>query len=354
MKKAARHKATKLKAGGLPEFRFPMGRQKLRVLPGGTAKEATAVQFPVSKSLAGVLMTLKPGGLRELHWHANAAEWAYVIEGKVRITVIDPQGHFEVADFGPGDIWYFPRGHGHSIQGIGNEESKLLLDFDNGYFSEFATFSLSDWMAHTPWEILAKNIRVNSEDLKNLPDKEAYIAFGPVPPALPADEVEDVLHSPPLTHKYQLLGQEPKRYRGGSLWLASSREFPISATMTGALLELEPGALRELHWHPNADEWQFVVSGKTRTTVFASSGLATTVELGAGDVGFAPMGYGHSLENNGDTPCRIILAFNSGEYQEISLSSWLASNPKRLLETNFNLPREVISKFPRKEEFIVR
>jgi len=86
-----------------------LGRQKPRVLPRRTAKEATAVQFPVSKSLAGVLMALKPRGLRELHWHANAAEWAYVIEGKVRITAIDPQGHFEVADFGPGDIWYFPR-----------------------------------------------------------------------------------------------------------------------------------------------------------------------------------------------------------------------------------------------------
>ncbi len=354
MKKTIKHKATSQKLGRLPQFRFPMGRQKPRVLPGGTAREATAVQFPISKSLAGVLMTLKPGGLRELHWHANAAEWAYVIEGKVRITAIDPQGHFEVADFGPGEIWYFPRGHAHSIQGIGNEESKFLLVFDNGYFSEFATFSLSDWLAHTPRNILAKNLRVNTEELKPLPKKEVYIALGPVPPASPVDEVEDVLHSPPLTHKYQLLAQEPKRYRGGSLWLASSREFPISTTMTGALMELEPGALRELHWHPNADEWQFVVSGKIRTTVFASSGLATTVDLTQGDVGFAPMGYGHSLENNGDKTCQVILVFNSGEYQEISLSSWLATNPRQLLETNLGLPRQTIAKFPRKQEFIAR
>lgn len=346
--KASRKKTDKLKPS---EFRFPMGRQKPRTFPGGTAREATAIQFPTSKSIAGVLMTLKPGGLRELHWHANAAEWGYVIGGKVRTTIIDPQGRSEINDFGPGDVWYFPRGHGHSIQGIGNETAKFLLVFDNGYFSEFATFSLTDWLAHTPKDILAQNLRVSSEELKSLPKKEVYIVTGPTPPASP-ETSGDVLHSPPLTHKYELLSQEPKRYRGSSLWLASSREFPISTTMTGAMLELEPGALRELHWHPNADEWQFVLSGKMRTTVFASSGRATTVELSEGDVGFAPMGYGHSLQNNGKEKNRVILVFNNGEYQEISLSSWLSSNPTQLLETNLSLPREIVEKLPRKEEFI--
>ena len=65
-------------------------------------------------------MRLEPGGIRELHWHATAAEWAFVIEGKVRTTVIDPDGNQETNDFGPGDVWYFPRGHGHSLQGLGD------------------------------------------------------------------------------------------------------------------------------------------------------------------------------------------------------------------------------------------
>ena len=81
-------------AATLPEFRFALSQQPARVLPGGVAREATAVQFPVSQNIAAVLMTLKPGGLRELHWHANAAEWAYIIEGNVRVTIIDPQGTY--------------------------------------------------------------------------------------------------------------------------------------------------------------------------------------------------------------------------------------------------------------------
>ena len=134
--------------------------------------------------------------------------------------------------------------------------------------------------------------------------------------------------------------------------MASAKEFPISMTMTGTLLNLKPGALRELHWHPNADEWQYILSGKMRLTVFASDGRAKVVERGAGDIGFAPMGYGHALENVGDGPAELILVFNSGEYQEISLSTVLAAHPAYLLETNFNLPKAIVDKLPKKQEFI--
>jgi oxalate decarboxylase len=341
----------------LQDFRFPLIQQPARVLPGGSAREATAREFPVSKNIAGVLMTLKPGGLRELHWHANAAEWAYVIEGHVRVTVVDPQGHMEIADFGPGDVWYFPRGHAHSIEGLGlgPGEAKFLLVFDNGYFSEFATFSFTDWLAQTPKEIVAKNLNLRESDLKDLPNKEVYIAQGPVPPALPVAPISGpgTVLGPPLTHKYSLASQKPfRRDPNGEVRLVSATEFPISTTMTGALMNLAPGGLRELHWHPNADEWQYVLSGKIRLTVFASHGLAKVVELAAGDIGFAPMGYGHALEDVGGGPAELLLVFNGGEYQEISLSTVLATQPAYLLETNFHLPKEVIDRLPKKQEFI--
>jgi oxalate decarboxylase/phosphoglucose isomerase-like protein (cupin superfamily) len=165
----------------LPSFRFPLGAQETHQFNGGTAKEATVVQFPVSEKLAGVYMTLEPGALRELHWHANAAEWAYVIEGRCRVTTIDPQNQCEIVDFGPGDVWYFPRGHGHSIQGIGPGTCVFVLVFDNGYFSEFGTFSISDWLGHTPPEVLAKTFNLPAATFADFPKKEVYIATGPVP-----------------------------------------------------------------------------------------------------------------------------------------------------------------------------
>ncbi len=316
-----------------------------RVGHGGTAREASVTQFPVSQGIAGVSMSLEPGCIRELHWHANAAEWAYVIEGSCRITIYSPDESSEVSDFGPGDIWYFPRGFGHSIQGIGDVACKFILVFDNGSFSEFATFSFSDWLAHTPREVLAKNLKLPAETLEKLPTKEVYFAMGPIPPALPAGK------SPPA-HRFHLEQQTPRVFEGGSLRLATVHEFPISTTMAGAVMTLEPGAIRELHWHPNADEWQYLISGQMRMTVFASKGRAETVEMKPGDVGYVPMGYGHYLENIGTTPLKVLLAFNEGDYQDISLTGWIAANPRLLLSTNLGLSEVALEKLPKQKVFI--
>ena len=227
----------------LPSFRFQLGAVTPKRWQGGWAKEATVAEFPVSEKLAGVLMSLVPGGLRELHWHANAAEWAYMIKGQCRVTTIDPNGHCEIVDFGPGDVWYFPRGHGHSIQSIGREDCLFILVFDNGFFSEFGTFSITDWLGHTSAEVLAKNFGVPAQTFANFPKSEVYIATGPVPPPLPADPAPGTLDSGALTHRYRLLAQRPDTYPGGTIRLVSEREFPISTTMTGAIMRYQAGRL---------------------------------------------------------------------------------------------------------------
>lgn len=326
----------------MPEIKYELGKQPLKQHPGGASNEATALNFPISKGLAGVSMFLKPGALRELHWHANAAEWAYVINGHCRITIIDPEGHKEIKDFGPGDVWYFPRGHGHSIQGIGPEECHFILVFDSGYFSEFATFSASDWIAQTPSEVLAKNFGMSASAFKDFPKKEVYISQGPVPTALPSDPPPDSDNPPPLTHKFSLGGKIPTVTAGGSMTLVDQKQFPISTTMSGAILKMKPYAMRQLHWHPNADEWQYYIKGRARMTVFGSQGRKITREFGPGDVGYVPMGYGHYIETVGNEECEMLAVFNSGTYQEISLSEWLSSTPKQVLETNFGVAPAII------------
>src|SRR3984957_19243025 len=134
----------------LPTFKFALEKSEGKVIAGSYGKEATVKQLPISQGLAGVSMVLEPGAMRELHWHATAAEWAFVDKGRVRTTVLGPGGYSETNDFEPGDVWYFPRGHGHMLECLGNEPCHFILIFDNGYFSEFGTFSISDWMGHTP------------------------------------------------------------------------------------------------------------------------------------------------------------------------------------------------------------
>ena len=100
-------------AGTIPNLKFPYAQAHNRVLSGGWAREVTTRELPVAKDLAGVNMRLKPGGIRELHWHKEA-EWAYMIAGTARVTAIDAEGRNFIADVGPSDLWYFPAGIPHS------------------------------------------------------------------------------------------------------------------------------------------------------------------------------------------------------------------------------------------------
>jgi len=130
----------------LPTFKFALEQSRGKVDGGSFGKESTVEELPISKGIAGVSMRLEPGATRELHWHATAAEWAFVLEGRVRTTLVDPSGGSEINDFDPGDVWYFPRGHPHSLSCLGDKPCHFILIFDNGYFSEFGTFSVTDWL----------------------------------------------------------------------------------------------------------------------------------------------------------------------------------------------------------------
>jgi oxalate decarboxylase len=331
----------------LPTFKFDIENQTGWVGEAGSAKEATVKEFPISKSIAGVSMRLTPGGLRELHWHSLAAEWAYMLEGRCRVTVISPEGQAEVADFERGDTWYFPRGHGHALQGLGPGECHFLLGFDNGHFSEFGTFSITDWIAHTPPAVAARNLGIPQSALAGFPKKEMYIGQGKVPPPLAGAFRNGALQPAQFSHKYRL-GEAPVlSFPGGEERIVSQKEFPIQSTFTAARMDLKPGALREMHWHPHADEWQYYVRGRARVGIFGSHGRVRTEEFGPGQVAFIQQGYGHYIEQMGDEDTQVLILFNSPVYQEISLAAWLGGNPAYMLEDNFTAPRSIVDKLPK-------
>jgi oxalate decarboxylase len=330
----------------LPNFKFDLERATGWSGAGGSAVQHTIDQFPVCKSFAAVSMRLEPGALRELHWHAVSAEWAYVVTGRCRVTVIAPSGDAEVSDFGPGDVWYFPRGHGHSIQGLGTEECHFLLVMDDGRFSEFGTFSVTDWMSKTPPDVLAQNLNLTAADIARLPKEEVYIVQSDVPPDTPPAVRNSAQLPSQLNHKYRLGASPLISFDGGTERVVTAQQFPISTTITGVVMTLKPGGLRELHWHPNADEWQYYLKGRSRIGIFAAHGSYREEEFGPGQVAFIDRGFGHYIKQVGNEETQILIAFNSPDYQEISLSGWLASNPLKLLEDNFGVDAGMIEKLP--------
>jgi oxalate decarboxylase len=287
----------------------------------------TERELPVAKTLAGVNMCLEPGAVRELHWHKQA-EWAYVLRGRARITALARNGDPFLDDVGEGDLWFFPAGIPHSIQAL-PEGCEFLLVFDDGGFSEHATFLLTDWLAHTPREIVARNLRLRGDELDRLPGDERYIFPAASPDAPPRSDGGGFSH--------RLSRQRAPRRGGGRVRIADSGNFPAATTIAAALVEVEPGGLRELHWHPDADEWQYYIAGAGRMTVFAAGGLARTFDYAAGDVGYVPQAMGHYVESTGDEPLRFLEMFRSDRFSDISLEQWLATTPPGLVAAHLGL-----------------
>jgi oxalate decarboxylase len=327
-------------SGTLPNLRFSFADGHMRQSSGGWTRQVTARELGVSKDIAGVNMRLNAGGIRELHWHKQA-EWAYMLYGTARITAIDAEGRNFVDDVGVGDLWYFPGGIPHSIQGLDPDGCEFLLVFDDGDFDEDSTFLLTDWFKHVPPEVLGKNFAAPATLFGDLPDpRDRYIFAASVPGPLGPDKLLGA-EPVPQTFSHRMMAQEPIRTKSGTVRITDSAVFPASKHIAAALVEVEPGGLRELHWHPNTNEWQYYLRGEARMGVFAASGQARTFDFQAGDVGYVPYAMGHYVENTGSTTLRFLEMFKSSYYADLSLNQWLALTPPELLQAHLNLDRQV-------------
>ncbi len=334
--------------GTLPNLRFSFSDAHMRLETGGWTRQVTVRELGIAKEVAGVNMRLNAGGVRELHWH-KAAEWAYMLYGSARITAIDPQGQNFVDDVGVGDLWYFPAGFPHSIQGLNPDGCEFLLVFDDGDFDEDDTFLISDWFKHTPNEVLGKNFGVPATLFGHTPDpSERYIFPAPVPGPLSTDRIPEAT-AVPQTFNHRLMAQDPIKTSSGAVRISDSSNFPASRTIAAALVEVEPGGLRELHWHPNADEWQYYIQGQARMGVFAASGQARTFNFQAGDVGAVPFAMGHYIENTGTTTLRFLEIFKSSYFADVSLNQWMALTPPELVEAHLKLDPQVMQALHKKK-----
>jgi len=342
-------------AGGLPPFKYLFSLSHKRLHEGGWSREVTVRELAVSKTMAGVNMRLTAGGVRELHWH-NAAEWAFMLYGTARITAIDAEGKSFVADIRENDLWFFPTGIPHSIQGSNPNGAEFLLVFDDGNFSEYATVLLSDWMAHTPKDVLAKNFGVPQKAWEKLPQKELFIFQAEVPGPLEADQEAAAGKRGRSSSDFAfrtLQYPATKLTTGGEVRIVDSKVFKVSQSIAAAIVTVHPGGIRELHWHQNADEWQYYFAGKGRMTVFGTGGRARTMDFQSGDVGYIQQSLPHYIENTGDTDLKLLEMFKSSFYQDLSLSEWLTHTPPELVMAHLNIDKVTLDTLPRDEVVVM-
>jgi len=342
-------------AGGVPAFKYPFGISHKRMQEGGWSREVTMRELPVSKTIAGVEMRLTAGGVRELHWH-TAGEWALMLYGNARITGLDSEGKGFVTDVTEGDLWYFPTGIPHSIQGLNPDGCEFLLVFDDGNFSEYETVLLTDWMAHTPHDVLAANFGVSVKAMEKMVRHEKFIFQAAVPGPL-AEVQKATAGTRGLSvqdfafRKAQM--KETKRTQGGEVTIVDSSTFRVSTTIAAAIVTVRPGGIRELHWHPNADEWQYYIAGQGRMTVFATGGRARTMDFQAGDVGYVQKTLPHYVQNTGSTDLRFLEMFKSSSYQDLALSEWLRHTPPELVMAHLEIDEATLRTMPNDEPIVM-
>jgi oxalate decarboxylase len=341
---------------GMPQYWASFNLAPKRIQNGGWARQITQDDFKISTTIAGVNMRLGPGGVRELHWHQQA-EWAVMTYGNCRVTILDAMGRPQVADVKQGDLWYFPAGFPHSLQGLEPDGCEFVIAFDNGDSSEFNTLLVTDWIAHTPPEVLAKNFGQPVEAFKNIPLHNRWIYQSKsTAPSLPvvAAEMTAVAGKPPNPFVFRLGDMQPNREtKSGSVRIADSTNFLVSKTIAASMVTIKPSGMREMHWHPNADEWLYILKGAGRATVFNTGPAAITTNFHAGDIGYVKKALGHYLENTSDGDLVYMEVFRADRFEEVSLSDWLAHSPVGMVAETLNLDSSVVKQFPRNRPDIV-
>jgi len=334
--------------GGMPQIWSSFNTVQRRIQDGGWARQVTQADFAISKTISGVNMRLTAGGIRELRWH-QAAEWAYMTYGNCRVTVIDPMGRPYVADVKEGDIWYFPAGYPHSLQGLRPGGCEFVICFDDGDASEFNTLLVTDWIAHTPPSVLASNFAVSAGTFAKAPLHNLWTFQGKVPGDL--DTVRKTMigdaSSPPEPFTFSLASSPNlNKTKSGTVQLADSSNFKVSATIAAVVQTVPPGAVRAMHWHPNADEWQYYIKGKARMGVFNTGPHVVTMDFNPGDIGYVPKNYGHYVQNIGDTDMQFFAVFRTPKFAEFSLSDWLEHSPQEMVAEHLNVDPTIVPHWP--------
>ena len=249
--------------------------------------------------------------------------------------VLTPEVTSEINNYGPGDLWYFPRGHGHAIQTIGDRPCHFVLAFNDGEEApDFGTFGITDWMSVTPKDWLAQDFAMPAERFDAFPEGEVYLQAGTV---LPATEALDAPWPKESTHKFAL-AKNPAAMRpfaGGSFRLATATQWPVSREMCGGLISIRPGAMLGLHWHPNSNEWNYVLAGRAEVSLYGARGRGPVATFAPGEVAYYPRGFGHAIRNVGVEPLEIVQVWDAGRFEEITLAGMIAAAPSWLVAKTF-------------------
>ncbi|XP_032070586.1 uncharacterized protein LOC116506786 [Thamnophis elegans] len=323
-----------------------------------------------SKLMFGTLL-IKSQGLRAPHWHFNANEQGYLLKGSAWIGVVDAGGD-TIATYNimAGQIIFFPRNTVHWVKNVGVEDCLFLLFFTT--HEELQTLDMDDMFFLTPKDIEARSLKPQGGmDFIRSFQEQAEDQDINLPPNL-AELVQNANYNQSedrLVWRYffDLKGSSKFQFPGGVIqwarYVKSGKglkpnekiysEFLHSKedALTLATLRLSSNALRQPHFHLNANEMGYVISGCGKVGVIASSTLSTDFTIEVGDVVFFPVGNQHYIKSTCDEDLLLILAFStSDQLQTLDMDDYFHATADHILAQLFFKKQAEFKKIPRLKE----
>ncbi|KAF4629866.1 hypothetical protein G7Y89_g8275 [Cudoniella acicularis] len=287
-------------------------------------------------------------------------EWGIVTNGSVLVSVVTSSGKNQLFKADTGDIWYFPKGQGHAIQGLSDGGAEYLLVFDQGDFNAVGTtFNIDDWITHTPPEVLMKNFGLPNSSTP--PFSTTPTSAGSIIPGTVGNGTLPKAMSGELTGSSSYyFASSTKNFTkapggGGQYLTVDSTNFPIVKSLAANIVEIDVGGMRELHWHPSGAEWLYFIEGQARGTVWLGSGQARTFDFTIGDTAVFPDNSGHYIENTSPTQKLCYLEiFKSDVVEDISLAQWMALTQPDIVAQLLNISVDAVKALKKEKQVIVK
>ena len=143
-------------------------------------------------------------------------------------------------------------------------------------------------------------------------------------------------------------GFEKIEFTGGTFFRANKKQFSCLKGLAVQMLKLKPGAVREPHSHPNAEQLDYCVSGHARVGIVGPEGEKQLLDLHEGDISFVPRGYVHWIENVGQGQLHFLVILSHEMPETIELSETLVGVPGATLTAAFGVPKDFLKGLPTK------
>ena len=317
------------------------------VCTGGTRTMVNKNNFSLLKGMAFYLLKLDIEGVREPHWHPNAAELSYCLSGNALVTIFSPGAGHDTFTVKEGEIVYIPRGYLHHIENINQGETIFAIAFNHEMPEDIGLSGSTGSMAD---RVLGATFGVESEYFGKFKKSSHGLIITSKSNSLKNNSVAN--QQIPNYHKFNLKGYPPTvQSKGGTVSLGNANSFEILNGLACYLLTLKPKGIREPHWHPNAAELDYVISGRALMTIFSPGDKVDTFEVGTNEIVFIPPGYFHYIENlDSDEDMQFAVFFNDERPEDIGISGALGAYSNDVLGSLFGIETKVLDSLPKYQE----